>query len=368
VPGEAEFRRLKELLDRVVLDRELWPDVCDSLASYLGGIGAAFVPEDVGLSGPWIVASPSLSGLLAEIFRDGWHLRNYRRRAIPIIKQRGYATDLDIADAATMRREPFYTELLGPWKLGYFIGLNVKVGRQTWIAAVDREVGATQPGEALFRRAQHVLPFLSASVRGSFALGQKRYEAWKDFIAEGSRGVFVLDYLGHVIDRNDASEAYLKMGLRLRNGLLQLRDPARDPAFQRLVTAASAIFTPPSLPLPVSWRGEDRQLVVAEAVRLNSGAGAFNNLGAALIVVRTAREEVVAISDVLRKAANLTEAESRLAHALFEGNSLADYASSAGNTVGTVRQQLKSIFRKTQTRRQAELVTWMRKLQSSDHR
>jgi DNA-binding CsgD family transcriptional regulator len=363
--NEQEFDRLEKLLDRAVLDSELWPEVCDRLASYLGGVGAAFVPEDVGLSGPWIVASPALSGVIAQVFREGWHLRNFRRRAIPVIKQRGYGTDLDIADAATLRREPFYAELLAPWKLGYFVGLNVKVGRQTWVAAVEREAAAAEPDEMLFGRARRVLPVLSGSVRASFVLGRKRFEVWNDFLAERSRAVFVLDYLGRVIDQNEVAETFLKRGLRLRNGVLQLRDAARDEAFQRLVGAACAIFPPTSLPPPVFWRDDDLQLLLAETVRVKPSSS-FHTHGAALLVVRSAHEERAPISDLLKRMASLTDAEGRLAAALFEGHSLAEYASDAGNTVGTVRQQLKSIFRKTQTKRQAELVARMRKMQLSD--
>jgi DNA-binding CsgD family transcriptional regulator len=363
--NERDFDRLGKLLDRAVLDSELWPEVCDRLASHLGGVGAAFVPEDVGQSGPWIVASPALSGVIAQVFREGWHLRNFRRRSIPIIKQRGYATDLDIADSATLKREPFYAELLAPWRLGYFVGLNVKVGRQTWIAAVDREAGAAEPDEMLFRRVRRVLPALSASVRASFVLGQKRFGVWNDFLAEQSRGVFVLDCLGRVIDQNEVAETFLKRGLRLRNGVLQLKDAPRDGAFQRLIGAACAIFPPASLPPPVFWRDDDLQLLLGETVRVKPSSS-FHTHGAALLVVRSVHEERAPISELLKRTASLTEAECRLAAALFEGHSLAEYASDAGNTVGTVRQQLKSIFRKTQTKRQAELVAWMRKTQLSD--
>ena len=52
--------------------------------------------------------------------------------------------------------------------------------------------------------------------------------------------------------------------------------------------------------------------------------------------------------------------------ALFEGQSLTQYADQSGLAIGTVRQQVKSVFRKTGTGRQAELVTWMRRLQSYD--
>lgn len=227
----SELRKLQRLLDRAVLDAQCWREAGDRLADYLGGVGTVFVPEDLENQGPWLAHSDSLAGLVSTVFRDGWHQRNFRRKSIPLIKQRGYATDLDIADADTFRREPFYNELIASQKLGYFIGLNMQVGRQSWVAAIERAAGAVVPDEPLFDRARRVLPALAASARASYALGQKRLESWKDILAEQDRGLFLVDFLGRVLDRNAASEAFLDAGLRLKSRHLQLADPQADAAF-----------------------------------------------------------------------------------------------------------------------------------------
>lgn len=57
---------------------------------------------------------------------------------------------------------------------------------------------------------------------------------------------------------------------------------------------------------------------------------------------------------------NLTPAEIRLALALDRGISIREAAMELGIAEGTARQQLKSIFRKTGTSRQSELIVWMR--------
>lgn len=366
MPDDRELYELRELLDRAVLDAQLWRAVCDKLAEFLGGVGAAFVPEDIALQGPWIVSSASLSELIAAIFRDDWHLRNYRRRSLPIIKRQGFATDFDIADAATMRREPFYTELLAPHKIGNFIGLNVEVGRQTWVASVQRGSGAPPPDQAVIDRAMRMLPHLSAAVRSSFALGHKSLEAWKDVIAEEDRGVFLVDYLGRIIDRNEASEAFLKTALRIRGRSLHLSDPRRDVQFQHLVDAACTPIPLGALPPPVLWQDESGLTFAADAVRLKPHLRAFHSLEAALVVVRAVGKGEGGLVGLLKKNARLTDAEVRVAVALFEGQSLTQYADQSGLAIGTVRQQVKSVFRKTGTGRQAELVTWMRRLQSYD--
>ena len=92
----------------------------------------------------------------------------------------------------------------------------------------------------------------------------------------------------------------------------------------------------------------------------------FHTAAAAIVIIRRIGSTEHALPELLRRVASLTEAEVRVAIALFEGQSLQDYARRVGLTVGTVRQQLKAAFRKTGTGRQAELLTWMRRLEARD--
>ena len=59
---------------------------------------------------------------------------------------------------------------------------------------------------------------------------------------------------------------------------------------------------------------------------------------------------------VLRRLYGLTRAESRLAGALMRGKSLGEAANELGITYHTARTQVKSVFGKTGTRRQGELI------------
>jgi DNA-binding CsgD family transcriptional regulator len=54
---------------------------------------------------------------------------------------------------------------------------------------------------------------------------------------------------------------------------------------------------------------------------------------------------------------NLSPAELRVASALLTGKSPEEYAQEAGVTLNTVRTQVKSLFQKTGTHRQSELVS-----------
>ena len=59
---------------------------------------------------------------------------------------------------------------------------------------------------------------------------------------------------------------------------------------------------------------------------------------------------------LITKLYGLTRAESRLAEALLAGQSLEDYGDRAGLTRNTLKTHLRSLFSKTDTARQSELV------------
>lgn len=67
--------------------------------------------------------------------------------------------------------------------------------------------------------------------------------------------------------------------------------------------------------------------------------------------------------DILRNLFGLTLAESKIALSLHNGLSVTDAAEQTGVRVSTARDQLSSIFAKTQTSRQSELVSLLARLE-----
>lgn len=327
----------------------------------MDGVGTVFVPEDTKLIGPWLVTSPSLQPLINTILRDGWLQRNYRRKAVPLMRTRGFATDLDIADKTSMRHEPFYTELMADHGLGCFVGLQFTIGSQVWFAAIERAADAPLPDAMTLERAGRVRLMLSAAARASETLGARRFAGWRDVVAEPARAVVALDRLGRVVDVNAAAERLLGHGLLSAKRSLHLSDPVADVGFQALVAAARASPAGAALPAPVTWRAPDGRYLMADVIPASPRLIDFHQLLSALVVIRVIERGMPSLPDALRRF-GLSPAEARLAIALYEGRSVIEYAEIAGNSAGTVRNQLKSIFRKTGVRRQAELVVWMSKI------
>lgn len=362
---ERKLEILQTTVDQAVLDKGRWVEVCDRLAEFIGGVGTAIVPEAAEYQVPGlVVTSSSLEGLTSTIFRDGWVNRNYRRRAIPLIKQRGFATDYDIADERALRLEPFYADLMASQKLGSFVGLQMLTTTQSFIAAVERSASAPPPDDELLERVQLARPILSAGARASVAVGALRLESWKDLAGEGARAFFLLDHLGRVIDRNAASEPLLGGAFELMQQRLRLGEPRDDRNLARLIEIACTGGQTP-LPRPVFTTVPGQGGLMIEAVRLPASLRFFHSLAAAMLIVRAVEDKAGDLPTLLRQQAGLTTAELKVALALFEGKSLTDYARAAGLSTGTARQQIKSVYRKTGTNRQNELSALIRRLLDS---
>jgi DNA-binding NarL/FixJ family response regulator len=76
----------------------------------------------------------------------------------------------------------------------------------------------------------------------------------------------------------------------------------------------------------------------------------------AILIINDTSLNVIAPSCLLKSLYGFTEKESKLAHALASGQTINQYCKIAFVTPNTVRTHLKSIYRKTSTNRQTELV------------
>lgn len=82
-------------------------------------------------------------------------------------------------------------------------------------------------------------------------------------------------------------------------------------------------------------------------------------VGTAMVVLHDSSAKTHHISEYLRQGYGLKAAEIRLAEALAKGMAPEEYAISVGLQISTIRTQLRSVFIKTGTKRQADLVRLM---------
>ena len=213
-------------------------------------------------------------------------------------------------------------------------------------------------------RFQFLYRHLERAVRIGFHLGTLGTMQRMSFelLDDNPLGIFVLDEKGYVLFANRAAAALAASdeGVVLSSEGLSLVVRADDRKLQALIGRASTA------------RGPDR-VASGGAMRAlrRSGKRPFSILVSPLshtaltvttvkpsvcVIVADAAKDVALPENLLRGLWGMTSSEARLAARLAAGDELKTAAGELGIAYSTARTQLAAIFRKTETRRQGELV------------
>jgi DNA-binding CsgD family transcriptional regulator len=223
-------------------------------------------------------------------------------------------------------------------------------------------------GEAQINRLRYVVPHL---VRAAMIYQKVYVPSWPREGVDAAFdllpcGLVTVAWNGIVLHANREAERILRQsdGLWTHLGRLETSDPrARSKLHAAIAQAASAATgtgawgaTPLAIRRP-SERRPYEVLVAPIAPRAQELVFCFlATAPAALVLVSDPDLAPAPAAVVLQRLYSLTPALARLAAALAAGKTIAEYAEEARVTQGTARQQLKELFVRTQTRRQAELV------------
>jgi DNA-binding CsgD family transcriptional regulator len=177
-------------------------------------------------------------------------------------------------------------------------------------------------------------------------------------------GAIALDHDKRVVELNDEAKKCLGSCIRIVDGRLAGIERASNEHFQSLITAAAQ---------PQGGMSADQESFV-----LLPGLGARPVIAYATSIPSVRNEEVAGLGAIILLVNQdghrvpdakllgalfaFTPAEMRLAVALARGLDLQSIAQTHKATVGTLRVHLKSIFEKTNTSRQAELILLLARL------
>jgi DNA-binding CsgD family transcriptional regulator len=180
-------------------------------------------------------------------------------------------------------------------------------------------------------------------------------------------GAVLLDQNRRVVHINSRAESCLGDGIALRGGHVCATDRVCDAAFQatldrHLAPAKTGVSGKRAQRDALGLKRQDRRPLIVRVVPVEEEArSSFEN--ASLLLILVDPEDCPEPSDgMLQQVFGLTKSEAKVANRLMCGDTLMGIAEAHGVEVGTVRSQVKSIFAKTQTSRQSELVALMTRL------
>jgi DNA-binding CsgD family transcriptional regulator len=274
-----------------------------------------------------------------------------------------YASNLDVPSRDRFHEIRFYREWVEPQGMAYAAG-SIVLREGGWDTQLFLQRGPQHPPFAreeleLFNR---LVPHVQRAIqmRQRFA----ELQVGQDFLASGlnvlAMPTFLFNESGCVAHMNRSADALLKAhgSLSIEDSHLMTGDAAVTRKLNFELTNAIHASRGDSLELNgvvlLPRLGRMPLMLMIAPLRLSGGAAVC---GAALLFAFDPESTPPITADMVRRLFGLTEAEAELAVALCSGKTLDEAAAERGTSVHTTRSQLKSIFGKTGTKRQADLVS-----------
>ena len=262
-----------------------------------------------------------------------------------------------------LARDPFYQEFLRP--VGYFWHANLALtfGRDESVElSLKRRIEAGPYQRADADALDAVLPDLLVAARLAKYTLDAEARGMARLLEQRGAPVFELDSWGRVLSGHAATETDGACPLRVIGQRLVATDPAAQPALDRAIARVLAV---PGANALVPLTGPQGRRHFLQVLPVPGLARPIFLSAAALAVLIDGDEPPPRIRLDAATVAHgfaLTDREAAVTCLLAEGATLAEVAQRLGMQVGTVRVHLRSIFAKTGTNRQAELVALLGRL------
>lgn len=282
-----------------------------------------------------------------------------------IPENQAYATGYNL-DNDEFRAGVFYKEWCKPQGLGYFAGAYTTLdGDLTLRLTMQGGDGRGQYEAEVLAEITQILPHLrrAVEINHRFTSLASQSRAFAE-VLDGSHSAIVLqDTASQVIHANAAAKALLGEGLAIRNGKVHVTDPQTRAEFEAAVQTCVATLAQTDIKIlqggchvAVRRRGKLPMSVYLAPVRV-VGVSPYGQTPDMIRLQLIDPEQQYAVdAQRLREVLGLTEAEAKVGTLLCHGEGVPEVSEMLGLSQHTVRDHLKSIFRRVEVSRQSEFV------------
>jgi DNA-binding CsgD family transcriptional regulator len=346
----------EDLIDKVyeaAVIPELWETMLDNVASRIGSFGGLLLLMANSQRTAW-VGSSAMGPVYTDFIEVGFAAKKTRARRAIAKNHAGFVRDNDLFTPEEMDRDPAYAYMRKKG-IGWFAGTVVQALTGDLVAFSWERWFKDGPFSADTIAALDPLrPHLARAALISGRLGLERARAAAETLGLIGLPAAVISRSHRLLAANKLLEKLIPQVLldcprvnlvdrranaMLKQSLLQLQRYVGGLA--RSIPIAATVERPASVVHVVPVRGAANDIFAAASC--------------VLIITSVAHPEM-APTQVVQGLFDLTPAEARIARGIAAGKTVDELAHEARLAVGTVRQQLKSVFNKTGVSRQAELV------------
>lgn len=349
---------------RAALDRPLWHRFASQLEEAVGDATVTLAIRRPGTRLGWDYFGAGSRDLAIRIAEDLQGALELAARRVEGFR-RGFVALSQAFPHIALESDPWFEHWLDPagippiWPFCHAV--SVDRGIVCWILV--------QPAEGFDEAELHAIgarlvPHLARALRVEREIGARNHQqrALGEVLDRLPTGVILIDPQQRVIQTNLSAQRMLALddGIALRGERLRARPAASDEALrsalQGAIEAASRGDFQYTWRLSIPARSGRRPFLCAVTPLFAAVAGSAVHDAVAAVYLMNADAVSTASVRALRAVYGLTGAEAAVVRALAEGIGLEQIAERRGVTLQTVRGQLKQVFSKTRTSRQAELI------------
>jgi DNA-binding CsgD family transcriptional regulator len=334
---------------------ERWINVLDLLAVIADAEVTLLFAVAPGM--PRWLSSDAIRSRIQAWVDSPFYQNNPRGERLVPIKEPRFLTDLDAFSADELDREPFYTSFLRPNGLGWCVGTSIRSpAGDTLVLSIEKSHAKGPVPREVAERLNPLRPHLARAAVLSARFGLERARATVDGLDLIGLPAAILGRAGRVLAANQLLFDHAP-DIRIASGdRIEFANPKAHALFAAACDGRScgAVTSSGSIPVP---RSLTRSSFVAHVVPMR-GMGRDVFSGAEwLLYVTPVIQHAGPQPEILQALFDLSPAEARVAAMIAEGHSVSAIAETLSVKPNTVRAQLKAIFSKTGTNRQAGLVS-----------
>jgi DNA-binding CsgD family transcriptional regulator len=370
LPGNRVLSKLLGSLYDAAADPALWGDFLKQLADNSAARSAALVMHDKRRGRHTVARDWAVDPGGIRLYQEHYGAVDiWATKAAGITMREWQGTSDQLCPATEFSRSEYYNDFLRPLRIEYAaFALLERTG--------DREatVGLYRgPDKQKFRISElDLLRFLTPHIRRAFNLhlhfsDLKQHSAGMEAALNGfGSGVVILDTSGKIFVLNRCATSILGQndGLITVRGELRAEHPLESARLTKLIYEARTTSAGTGLSaggsLLISRATRPSLQVVVTPVR-NLPVNVLGSAGA-IAFISDPNQRTRPAQDVLRALFGLTPAECGVALLIADGNSTRDIAQTLGVSGNTLKSHMASIYAKTNTSRQSQLMRLLLRL------
>jgi DNA-binding CsgD family transcriptional regulator/PAS domain-containing protein len=363
--NEAGFSEIVGSIYDAAASYELWPEAMDRLGRVFGCNCVSLIDRDLrtmaGRATSWGIDDDG-----QREFFDVWSTRNILVERTRAWSPGRIETDVDILPKAELLASDYYNGFMKPRDMHAVMRLTLSVGSGAdfgcnQILSLVRPAAAGDYEATDVEQFRHFVPHLQRASRiaGYLENAQTMLTGVTDMLERNPAGILLLDRAGRIVFANRAARAMAqaKDAFALRRDRIEALRRSDDAALQTLVGGATSrrADAPPggALRLARELGRAAFNVVVGPLAKatLWRGEGPV-----AFVLITDPSEAPTPSKEMLAQLFGFSPTEIRAAERMMMGDSPEQMAAALNIRISTARWHLASLYRKTGTSRQSELV------------